>query len=87
MYNNLNIEQLGVCSVNLRHKDKVVRFRFFVVKGDSPALLGTADIELLGILKIMCDVIGQEADRTFDSQTMETSSDLSYKGNTDIEGR
>ena len=51
-YNNSNIKQLDVCSVKLRHK--VARCRFFVVPGNSPALLGMHDIELLGILRIMC---------------------------------
>ena len=41
-------------TVRLRHKNKVTRFRYFVVQGDSPALLEMPDIELLGILKIMC---------------------------------
>ena len=40
---NSNIEQLGVCSVKLRHKDKVARCRCFVVLGECPALLGMPD--------------------------------------------
>ena len=67
---------------------KVARCRFYVVLGDSPAFLGMPDIELLGIMKIMCDVIeGQQADRMFDSQIIEPFSALSCKANTDIEGR
>ena len=60
-FNNLNIEQLGVCTVKLSHKDKIARCRFFVVSfvmpGDGPTLLGMPDIELLGILKLTCDVM------------------------------
>ena len=42
--------------------------------GDIPALLGTLDIELLGILKITCELVGhQQADRWFDSQTIQPS--------------
>ena len=42
------------------------------VPGDSPALLGMSDTELLGILKIICEVVeGQHANRKFDSQTIE----------------
>ena len=49
-YNQSNIEQLGVCAVRLRHKDKIAICRLFVVPGDGPALLGMSDIELLGIM-------------------------------------
>ena len=51
MYNESNIEQLSVCTVKLRHKDKVVRCKFFVLPRDGPVLLGMPDKELLGILK------------------------------------
>ena len=47
-YNQSNIEQLGVCTIKLRHKDNIAKYRFFVVPGDSPAWLGIPDIELLG---------------------------------------
>ena len=42
--------------VRLKHNDKIVRCTFFVVPGDGQALLGMPDIELLDILKIMCEV-------------------------------
>ena len=45
-YNNSNIEELHVCTVKLRHKDKVARCRFFVVQGDGSVLLGMLDIEV-----------------------------------------
>ena len=46
------------------HKDKVVKCIFFLVPGNSPALLGMLDIEVFGILRITCEVIdGQQANR------------------------
>ena len=69
-YNNSNIEQCGICLVRLRHKDKVVRCRFFVVSGDGPVLLGMPDIKLLGLLNKTCNGLDQEqVGRKFDSQT------------------
>ena len=56
-YNNSNTKQLDVWLVKLRCKDKVARCRFFIVPGDGPALLGTTDIELLGIVKITYEVV------------------------------
>ena len=77
-----------MCTEKLRHKDQIARCRFLVVSGGGPALLEMPDIELLSILKIMCDVVeGQQADRKFDSQTMEPSSAPSCKANTDWERR
>ena len=67
-YNNSNIEQLGVCLIQIRHKDKGSRCRFFVLPGDSPELLEMHDIELLGLLKIMCEMVGdKQADSKFNS--------------------
>ena len=45
-------------------------------------MLGMPDIELLGILKIMCNLVGKQADRKFDFRTMEPSTALSCKVNT-----
>ena len=74
MYNNSNKEQSGICSVWLKHKDKVIRSRLFLVPGNSPVLLGLLDIEPLGLLKIMCKVLDQQqVGRKFDSQTKEAS--------------
>ena len=82
-YNSSNIEQLDVRSVWLRHKDKVVRCRFFVVTGTSPALLGKLDIELLELLKIVCEVLDQhQIGRKFNLQTIETSSAQEQRTNT-----
>ena len=63
-YNQSNIEQLGVNTLRLRYKDKTARCRTF----GGLVLLGIPDIELLGILQIMCEAVGcQQADRKFDS--------------------
>ena len=70
-YSQSDIEQLGVCTVRLRHKDKIARCRFFIVPGDSPVLLGMPDLELLDVLKITCKILeGQQADRTFNPLTI-----------------
>ena len=46
------------------------------------------DVELLGILKVMCgEIEGQQADGKSDSQTMEMSGALSCKENRDQESR
>ena len=67
--NNLNREQLEVYKVKLWHKYKVVKCRFFVAQDDSPTLLGMLDIEVLGMLKIMCKVVNVlQAGRKFNSQ-------------------
>ena len=42
---------------------KVVKCRFFVVPGDGTAVLGILDIEVLGILRIMCEVINGSTSR------------------------
>ena len=49
-------EQLGMCTA--RQKDKNFKYTFFVVPAESPVLLWMSVIELLNILKIMCEVIG-----------------------------
>ena len=55
-YSQLGIKELGVSTVRLRHKDKNAKCRFFVMSADNPALLEMPDIELLNILKKMCEV-------------------------------
>ena len=46
------------------------------------------DIELLGILKIMYNVVeDQQADRKFDSQTMKPAGTLSCRANEENENR
>ena len=56
--------------------------------GDCQALLGIPDIELFYILKIMCDMAeSPQANRKCDSKTLEQSSTLSCKANTDWQSR
>ena len=65
LYNQSDIDQLHVCTVGLRHKGKIDRCRFFVVAEDSPVLLGMPDIEFLVILKIMCEVVGDQKQKEY----------------------
>ena len=51
-YNQSGIKQLDMCTVRLRHKDKIAKDRFFVFPDDGPVLLGMPAIKLLDILKI-----------------------------------
>ena len=53
-YNHRNKEQLSRCSVRIRHNDKCVKCRFFVVQGNGPASLGMPHIEMLGV-RVMCE--------------------------------
>ena len=63
-----------MCTVKLRHKNKSAKCRFLVLPGDGPALLGMSGIELLNVLRIKCNVIGElPENRKFDSQTIEAS--------------
>ena len=81
-YSQSNIKQLGMCTVRLRHTNKIARYGFFVVQADSLVLLGMFDMEMLGILKIMCKVVGgQQVDRKFNSQTVQPSNGYSCKAN------
>ena len=51
--------------------------------GDSPPLLGMSDIELLDNLKITYELVGEkQADRIFDSQTIQPFNGSSFKVNT-----
>ena len=72
-----------MCTGRLGHKDKVAISRFFVVPADDPLLLGMPDIELLGLPKIMCEVVrDQQADQKFRFQTIQATSGSSCKENT-----
>ena len=73
---------MDICTVRLRHKDKIARIRFFVAPGDGQALLGMPDIELLNILQITGkEVRDQQADKKFDSRPMQSSNGSSCKAN------
>ena len=81
-YNQSHVEQLGTCTVRLRHKNKINKYGFFVVPGGSPALLGMPDMKLLNILMIMYEVVGnQQAERKLNSQTVLTSNNPSCNAN------
>ena len=72
-----------MCSVQLKHTDKVVRCRFFVVPDNSPMLLGMPDSKLLGELKIMCEVLDkQQVGIKLDSQTRDTAGAPEKRTNT-----
>ena len=61
------MEQLIMCTVKLRYKDKSVKCRFFVVQALAQQL-GMPDMEVFGILIITCAVTdGLQADRKFNS--------------------
>ena len=69
-------------TVRLRHKDKIAKCRLFLVPGDAPVLQGMPDIELLDILKIICEVMrDQHKSRMLDSQKIQASSGPSFKTN------
>ena len=81
-YKQSSIEQLGMCTVRLRHKDKDTKCRIFVVSADSPALWGMLDINLLNILMITCEVLVDPHEvRKFNSQTIKASNSPSCKTN------
>ena len=69
-YNQTNIDQLSRCTVSIRHNDKCVKHRFFVIQGNGPALLRMPDIELLSIIRVMCETTDNKTTgRKFDVQT------------------
>ena len=79
-YNKSNIEELGIWTVKLRHKNNVAKCRSSVVPGNDPGLLGMSNIEVLGILKIIYEVINsQKTGRNFDSQIMQPKGVLKIK--------
>ena len=60
-YNQSNMKQFSMCTVRLRHQDKIAGF---AVPGDGPVLLGMSDSKILGILEVTCEVVGdQQAER------------------------
>ena len=56
-YNQSNIEQLCRYSVRIGHNDKCIECRFFVVPDNGPALLGMPDVELLSIIRVICEAL------------------------------
>ena len=71
-----------MCTVNYDPKDKCIKYRFFVIPGNGPTLIGIPDIDLLRILRITCDLIGESHEnRKFNLQTRETSDSPSCRTN------
>ena len=69
-----------MCTVRLTNKDKDARCGFFVVPGDCWVLIRMVDIEVLNILQITCEVLGNPHDRKkFHLQTIEAPNDPSHK--------
>ena len=80
IYIQPSIEQLDVCTVKLRHKNKITKFRIFVVPGDCPVLQGMSDTEVLDILKIMCETMEDPHKiKMFDFTTMQAFNGPSCK--------
>ena len=78
--NTLNIEQLGICTVKLQHKNNAAKCKFSVVPGDAPVLFEKLDIEVMEILKITCEVINsQQTGRKFNPQITQTTGVLKCK--------
>ena len=48
-----------MCTVKLRYTDKSVRYRFFVVPGDGPALFGNARYRFTNHTEKKYDIIGE----------------------------
>ena len=66
----------------MRHKDKIDKFSVFVVPGDGPALLGMPDIEVLDLLKIMYEVMGDpNKSRMLNFQSIQAFNNPSCKAN------
>ena len=68
-FNQPIIEKHSRWSLKIRHNDKCVKCRFYVVPLGGPVLLGMPDIKLLEILMIMCEEIDHPHEcKKFDSQ-------------------
>ena len=53
-----------------KHKanDKHVKCQFFVVPGDGPSSLRMPDIDLLGIIRVICETIDNKTNDIFVTQ-------------------
>ena len=81
-YNQLDREQLGMCTVELKHNVKSVKHRFFVVPDEGPVLFRMPGIKLLNILRIACEVISEPHESLkFGSQTIEASNNCTCRTN------
>ena len=59
-YNNIPSKQFGTCSVMLSFKGKLGICKFYVVEHNS-AILGIADSERLGLVKVNFDMVGKSS--------------------------
>ena len=60
-YNKTNITQLGMCTLLIKFKNIKKRCMFFVVPGNSQALLGMPDTAALKLINVNIDSIQAEA--------------------------
>ena len=80
-YDQLSAGQLGRCSERIKHNDKCVKCRLF-----GPALLGMPDMELLGIIRVMCETIDNKTnDRKFYLQNRHTVVGQNWSTNRDLQ--
>ena len=71
-----------MCTAKIRKKDKSIKYRFFVVPGNGPALFAMPDIKLLSMITVTCDVMGEPCERRkCNSQTIEMSNRSSCRTN------
>ena len=59
-YNGMKIEQLGTCTAIIKFKNFKKKCVFFVVPGNSQALLGLPDTAALNIINLNIDSIQKE---------------------------
>ena len=65
-----------------------VKCRFFVIGGDGPTLLGILEIELFGIIRVICDTIeNKTTGMKFDSQTKHVADSPNCKTNKDPQAK
>ena len=62
-YNKTNITQLGICTVVIKFKNIKKRCVFYVVLGNSPALLGMPDTAALKLINVNIDYIQAEVEQ------------------------
>ena len=55
-YNNMHVKQFGTCSVKISYKGKTAICKFYIME-HATAILGIADSEKLGLVKVNFDMI------------------------------
>ena len=72
----------------MRHTDKFVKCRFFVVPVSSPALLRIPYTELLSVIRVMCETRDSKTnDRKFDVQTRHAADSQNCSATRDLQTR